>query len=60
MALSIAQLTEVVYWRLKTERASRVTPCAVSRDNSRSGILHYQETLSEWKRHRLYVKVALQ
>lgn len=59
MALSIAQLAEVVYWRLKTQRASRVTPCAVSRDSSRCGVLQQQETLSEWKRHGWYVKVGL-
>lgn len=59
MALSIAQIAEVVYWRLKTDRTSRVTPRAVCRDSSRSGIFDHQETLSEWKRHGLCVKVAL-
>lgn len=59
MSLCISQLAEVVYWRLKTQRASRVTLCPVSRDSSRPGIFHHQETGSEWKRHGLYVKVAL-
>lgn len=49
MALSIAHLAEVFHWRLKTGEDSRVTPYAVSRDSSRSGISDYQETLSEWK-----------
>lgn len=32
--------------------------CCVQ-DSSRSGIFDHQETLSEWKRHGLYVKMAL-
>lgn len=46
---------------MRTDVASRVTPCAANRDNSRFDIFHRHETLSEWKGqvHGLYMKVGI-
>jgi len=49
------------YWRLRTDVASRVAPCAVNRNNFRSGIFYHHKALPEWKgqTYGLYVEVGI-